>query len=403
MSNEKMFFDQFKELLNESEEPKKYEASHSNLKNYMETEKASDETDEVPVSSDPLVEEELEEQEELEERRSAASFDRTHPGRGEVFDVYLDGRKVDTVYFKHFSAEEVKDSLVGHDGYSSDIEVKLVEDSSDLNMTEAKSIEDIHQQFIDFVNNSGVVVKRERASDGITITDGNADVYLQGHEADEFNEKVKKAVEKNQNLSNHDAELVVAYEYIDLLSESLKESKGDMGEEVSANDMGDSLKGYEEGDLYDIIKFLKGYKAETISDAIEKMKKWKLDSFNESKLSREMGLNEAQEAFHGKQKSGEYVGSKKVAGVEVDYYVKYKVAGKSKTVDRFEARFGKDKDDVLIVSGRALTKEDKLFGHLYNKFSDKIRKDNGKETPAMAKKREDNYKEFEDAIKNEKE
>lgn len=395
MTNEKMFFDQFKELLNESEEPKKHEASHTNLKNYMESEKTSDETDEVPVSDDPLVEEEVELVEYFKGEKKGNSL--------KAFDVYLDGEKVDTVFYqRNFTAEEVKDSLVGQDGFSPDIVVKLAEDSSDLNMTEGKSIEDIHQQYIDFVNNSDVVVKRERASDGINITDGEGDVYLQGHEADEFNTKVDKAIEKNQNLSKHDAELVVAYEYIDLLSETLKEAKGDMGEEVTREEMGDSLKGYEEGDLYDIIKFLKGYKAETISNAIEKMKKWKLDSFNESKLSREMGLNEAQEAFHGKQKSGEYVGSKKVAGVEVDYYVKYKVAGKSKTVDRFEARFGKDKDDVLIVSGRALTKEDKLFGHLYNKFSDKIKKDNAKETPAMTKKREENYKEFEDAIKDKK-
>ena len=350
MSNEKMFFDQFRELLNENEEPKKHEASHTNLKKYMET---------------ALVEDEL------EERRSKESYDRTHPNRGEVFDVYLGGKKVDTVFFKHFSAEEVKDSLVDQDGYSSDIEVKLVEGLK---------------------GEMGEEVTRGEKGDSLKAFD----VYLDGTKIDTVFYKNFSAEEVKDSLIDHDG---YSSDIEVVLDEGLK---GDMGEEVTREEMGDSLKGYEEGDLYDIIKFLKGYKAETISDAIEKMKKWKLDSFNESKLSREMGLNEAQEAFHGSQKSGEYVGSKKVAGVEVDYYVKYKVAGKSKTVDRFEARFGKEKDDVLTVSGRALTKEDKLFGHLYNKFSDKIKKDNSKETPAMTKKREENYKEFEDATKDDK-
>ena len=42
------------------------------------------------------------------------------------FDVYLKFRKIDTVFFmKGTSSEEVKKSLVGHDGYHPDIVVVL--------------------------------------------------------------------------------------------------------------------------------------------------------------------------------------------------------------------------------------------------------------------------------------
>lgn len=42
-----------------------------------------------------------------------------------AFDVYKDGKKIDTVYYKgDETAADVKKSLVDHDGYDSDIVVK---------------------------------------------------------------------------------------------------------------------------------------------------------------------------------------------------------------------------------------------------------------------------------------
>lgn len=375
--SDKLYFDNFKNLFESVEDkPETHEASPSNLKNYMEEgkrkvdefaqdgEKAivyynsedeeycvkfykdgeyqkdadyfTDDKDDaigtakLQIKLDESGDNSMEGYEdELEERAvpvDANSEKHVHPDRGEVFDILLNGSKVDRVYFKHFSPEEVKDTLVAHADYSSDIEVKLVE-----------------------------------------------------------------ACEEDEKESDKESD------------EPLEEAKGDMGEEVDREDMGDSLKGYSQDDLYDIIKFLKGYKAEEISSAIEKMKKWKLDQFNESNLSREMGLNEAKDPYHKKETSGEYVGSKKVAGVEVDYYIKFKVEGKKKFVNKVIARFGDDKGDVLEIDGRHLNKDDKIFGHLHAKYSDKTkagRDKDKKESDKGKKAREDNYKEFEKKIED---
>ena len=52
----------------------------------------------------------------------------------ESFDVYLNGKHIDTVFYstghhagdkKEDAEEDVKRSLVGHDGYSPDIVVKM--------------------------------------------------------------------------------------------------------------------------------------------------------------------------------------------------------------------------------------------------------------------------------------
>lgn len=42
-----------------------------------------------------------------------------------AFDVFKDGKKIDTVFSTSDSAEEMKKSLIDHDGYDSDISVKL--------------------------------------------------------------------------------------------------------------------------------------------------------------------------------------------------------------------------------------------------------------------------------------
>lgn len=41
-----------------------------------------------------------------------------------AFNVYLHGKKIDTVFYNdNFKAEEVKESLINHDGYEQDIKV----------------------------------------------------------------------------------------------------------------------------------------------------------------------------------------------------------------------------------------------------------------------------------------
>jgi hypothetical protein len=43
----------------------------------------------------------------------------------QAFDVYLNGKLIDTVFYtKGFDAEEVKKSLIDHDGYDPEIEIK---------------------------------------------------------------------------------------------------------------------------------------------------------------------------------------------------------------------------------------------------------------------------------------
>lgn len=47
----------------------------------------------------------------------------------QAFDVYLNGKEIDTVFYSDepkVPVEEVKDSLVNHDGYNPNIEVKRV-------------------------------------------------------------------------------------------------------------------------------------------------------------------------------------------------------------------------------------------------------------------------------------
>ena len=42
----------------------------------------------------------------------------------EGFDVYLNGKWIDTVYAKGYDCEEMKRSLINHDGYNPNITVK---------------------------------------------------------------------------------------------------------------------------------------------------------------------------------------------------------------------------------------------------------------------------------------
>ena len=43
-----------------------------------------------------------------------------------AFDVYLNGNHVDTVFDQETDPEEVRRSLINHDGYNPDIEVEPV-------------------------------------------------------------------------------------------------------------------------------------------------------------------------------------------------------------------------------------------------------------------------------------
>ena len=42
----------------------------------------------------------------------------------EAFDVYLRGRKIDTVFATNYTVEEMRVSLINHDGYDSGIVVR---------------------------------------------------------------------------------------------------------------------------------------------------------------------------------------------------------------------------------------------------------------------------------------
>lgn len=56
----------------------------------------------------------------------------THPvNESYAFDVYKDGKIIDTVFYsgKNTTVEDIKKSLVDHDGYDSDIVVKKVRKS----------------------------------------------------------------------------------------------------------------------------------------------------------------------------------------------------------------------------------------------------------------------------------
>lgn len=41
-----------------------------------------------------------------------------------TYDVYLNGKKIDTVTARGYDTEEMKTSLVNHDGYNPSIEVR---------------------------------------------------------------------------------------------------------------------------------------------------------------------------------------------------------------------------------------------------------------------------------------
>lgn len=43
----------------------------------------------------------------------------------QAFDVYLNGKRIDTVFATGYDVEEMKKSLVEHDGYNPSITVKL--------------------------------------------------------------------------------------------------------------------------------------------------------------------------------------------------------------------------------------------------------------------------------------
>lgn len=51
--------------------------------------------------------------------------------KSNAWDVYLDGKLIDTVYSSETDPEEMKKSLINHDGYDSGIEVKMAEAAGD--------------------------------------------------------------------------------------------------------------------------------------------------------------------------------------------------------------------------------------------------------------------------------
>lgn len=45
--------------------------------------------------------------------------------RGQFYNVFLNGKVIDCVYYIGYTCEEVRTSLINHDGYNSAISVKV--------------------------------------------------------------------------------------------------------------------------------------------------------------------------------------------------------------------------------------------------------------------------------------
>ena len=67
----------------------------------------------------------------MQERKGSGSAARVHRGSGVAYNVYLRGKLIDTVFQSGMSTvEEVKRSLINHDGYDAAIRVTKAARSS---------------------------------------------------------------------------------------------------------------------------------------------------------------------------------------------------------------------------------------------------------------------------------
>ncbi len=78
----------------------------------------------------------------------------------------------------------------------------------------------IHQQMIDYVMNSAVIVETDTAHSTVSIKDASgAEIFLQGDEADTFNDEVARLYNDAGDITESDAARLTAYPYVDLLTE----------------------------------------------------------------------------------------------------------------------------------------------------------------------------------------
>ena len=77
---------------------------------------------------------------------------------------------------------------------------------------------EIAMQQADFARNSGVTATIDTAFGWVTLDDGEAELFLQGYQAEKFIDKVLLLWEELQHIDMGDAELAVAYDYLDVMT-----------------------------------------------------------------------------------------------------------------------------------------------------------------------------------------
>ena len=66
----------------------------------------------------------------------------------QAFDVYLDGKLIDTVFAQGYTVDEMARSLIDHDGYDSGIEVKKARKKKAKNGNPAKPTFDLKKRLL---------------------------------------------------------------------------------------------------------------------------------------------------------------------------------------------------------------------------------------------------------------
>lgn len=79
-------------------------------------------------------------------------------------------------------------------------------------------LKQILKQQADYTRNSDVVVEIDKRLPWVNITaDEESNVFLQGHEAEEFLAKCDEYSEACQDMGMEEVQLAVAYRYLDIL------------------------------------------------------------------------------------------------------------------------------------------------------------------------------------------
>lgn len=77
---------------------------------------------------------------------------------------------------------------------------------------------EIAQQQAEFVRNSGITVEISRGPSWVTLDSAKDELFLQDHEGEKFIDEVGDLWNKLQHIGLREAELAVAYQYLDVMS-----------------------------------------------------------------------------------------------------------------------------------------------------------------------------------------